>query len=401
MAVTGDLLENGGAESGNSDWQAWGYFESVATIGSKGPHGGSKFFYGGDNNEHSELYQDIDVSEDAEKIDHPPSDPWVGENPVKATLSGYLNSYAGYEWPVLCMEFLDSSRAIKSVHETSRGTTRSTWTRGERANVEVPSGTRTIRVKMRSYRRSGADNDGYFDDLSLKLYIPTDLRNGTWTANKIQNPGAEEGLAHWNFPTFKSVESPFSQSDSFTNKKSKRGNHFWTPASEYIHAGACQVVDVSEYAEAIDGDEGLKASLTGYLSSRYDEADKARFRMLYLDSAGDELGSASIGYAGENEWQKNELKESLPEGTRAIQVIMETKEVYGYGAILDGSFDDLRLILHTEDTINTSGQYLKDTGLQHAAPDKGTNGKVDVPTGESTRFTVEAEVPSQPETPVG
>ena len=73
MAMTDNLLENGGAESGDSDWQAWGHFESVSDRGTtKYPHGGDKFFYGGDDNEQSELYQDIDVSGYAE-IDNPPS----------------------------------------------------------------------------------------------------------------------------------------------------------------------------------------------------------------------------------------------------------------------------------------------------------------------------------------
>ena len=160
MAMTDNLLENGGAESGNSDWQAWGYFKSVSTLGSKGPHGGGKFFYAGDDNEQSELYQDIDVSGYAGKIDHPPS----AYNYVKATLSGTLNSYAGHEWPVLRIEFLNSSGGIIGEREIQKGTTYSTWSKVERASIEVPSGTRTVRVKMRSYRRSGSDNDGFFDD---------------------------------------------------------------------------------------------------------------------------------------------------------------------------------------------------------------------------------------------
>ena len=219
MAMTDNLLENGGAESGDSDWQAREYFESVSTLGSKRPHGGNKFFYGGDDNEQSELYQDIDVSRYADKIDHPP----LVYNYVKATLIGYLNSYAGHEWPVLRIEFLNSSGGIIDEREIQKGTTYSTWTKVERANIEVPSGTRTVRVKMRSYRRSGSDNDGCFDDLSLKLYIPTDSKNGAWTGNKIQNPGAEQGLQHWKFPTFKSVETPFTQSGSFTKKIIKDG----------------------------------------------------------------------------------------------------------------------------------------------------------------------------------
>ena len=50
---------------------------------------------------------------------------------------------------------------------------------------------------------------------------------------------------------------------------------------------------ISEYGEAIDGDEGLEASLVGYLNTRYDVDDKAQFWMLYLDSSDHEFGSAS------------------------------------------------------------------------------------------------------------
>ena len=343
--ATGNLLVNGGAESGDSDWNELGYFTAVLS-GYEGhsAHGGSKFWYGGDDNDKSALYQDINVSEYASVIDNPPSD-WTGnENPVKATLSGYLGSHADSERMVLRMEFLDASGKIKGDTEISNSTTN--WTYAKRENVKVPSGTRTIRVKMRSYRQHGSNNNGYFDDLSLILYIPTDMWSGSWTDNKILNPGAETGLDNWHHPTLKSVSSPFSysrDSDYFT-KSDRSGSRFWTPGSEYIYAGAYQDVDVLDYAKAVDGG-GVKAFLSGYVSSRYGDADKTRFRMLYLDASNNELGSESTGYHSWSSWHKYELEEYLPTGTRTVRVTMEAWEKYGWGALLDGSFDDLSLIL--------------------------------------------------------
>ncbi len=344
--ATDNLLKNGGAESGNSDWQEWGYFTAVSSgYDGKSAHGGSKFFYGGDDNDKSALYQDIDVSEYENVIDNPFSG-WMTENPVKATLSGYLGSHADSERMVLRMEFLDSSGKIKGDTEISESTTN--WTYAERENFRVPYDTRTIRVKMRSYRQHGSNNNGYFDDLSLILYIPTSGSSGSWTGNKIQNPGAENenGLDNWHHPTLKSVSSPFSysrNSDYFT-KSDHSGSRFWTPGSEYIYAGAYQDVDVLDYAEAIDGG-GVKAFLNGYVSSRYGDADKTRFRMLYLDTSNNELESESTGYHSWSSWHKYELEEYLPTGTRTVRVTMEAWEKYGYGALLDGSFDVLSLIL--------------------------------------------------------
>ena len=50
---------------------------------------------------------------------------------------------------------------------------------------------------------------------------------------------------------------------------------------------------VFQSTQRIDGDEGLEASLVGYLNTRYDVDDKAQFWMLYLDSSDHEFGSAS------------------------------------------------------------------------------------------------------------
>jgi len=241
------------------------------------------------------------------------------------------------------MEFLDSSGKIEEDTETSRRTY-SGWTEAERENIEVPAGTRTIRVKMRAYRRSGSDNDCYFDDLSLTLYIPTDAWNGSWTGNKIENPGAEDGLNHWRLPRLTSVSSPYYADEPWAVIDSKSGSRFWSPDGEFIYAGAYQNVDVSDYAEAIDGG-GVKAFLEGYLTSRYEDGDEARFRMEYLDLSGNILGSESTGYHDSKNWYFDSLEEYLPISTRTVRVIMETKEDYGHGAWLYGSFDDLSLTL--------------------------------------------------------
>jgi len=168
------------------------------------------------------------------------------------------------------------------------------------------------------------------------------------TSNLIKNGGAESGDGDWYLyggeHCLKSVSSPYYADEPFSVISSKSGNRFWSPDGEFVYAGAYQNVNVSDYAEAIDGG-GVKAFLKGYMTSRYEDGDETRFRMEYLDSSDNILGEISTGYHDSKDWDFYSLEEYLPISTRNVRVIIETREDYGWGAWLYGSFDDLSLTL--------------------------------------------------------
>jgi len=155
-ADTDNLITNPGAEDGLNNWENDG---TKFTAHSKGPHSGSKRFYGGGNNAESYAYQDIDVSSYASEID-------AGN--VTATYSGGIRDYNGSDEGILELYFYDASMSELAYHH-SGWHSHVDWKRYAIEDKSLPTGTRTVRVKMRAKRYSGSNNDGYFDDLRLTL----------------------------------------------------------------------------------------------------------------------------------------------------------------------------------------------------------------------------------------
>ncbi len=154
-----NLLVNPGAETGDlQGWvdpdEAWGAAAEIA------PHAGSKFFWPSRKQlEYTEMYQDIDVREEAAAID-------AGR--LYLHLSGWLANWDQYphDQATLAVQAQDQNGA--QLLYLSRSHRNPLWARYQLDSL-IPAGTRTLRVELIARRFVGADNDAYFDDLSLEV----------------------------------------------------------------------------------------------------------------------------------------------------------------------------------------------------------------------------------------
>ncbi len=86
------------------------------------------------------------------------------------------------------LRFLDQNGTeIGSSFATMTATAAGTWTK-RTVSANAPAGTATLRVVMEMHRRSGVNNDGYIDDITLTV---------GGAAVSLDNPGAELGTAGW------------------------------------------------------------------------------------------------------------------------------------------------------------------------------------------------------------
>lgn len=162
FAMTGNLLLNPGAESGNANWAMYGRFTAVGP-GHDGyyAHWGNNFWYGGDDNSYSDANQSVSVSDYASAID---------DEAVYAILGGWFNSYGDGDQSELLMRFYNSGGTLLGERWSGRYS-HNNWTEHSVEQL-VPKNTRRITVWMISYRNHGSDNDGYLDDVYLYLKLP-------------------------------------------------------------------------------------------------------------------------------------------------------------------------------------------------------------------------------------
>jgi hypothetical protein len=160
---TGNLLQNHDAENGISSWT--GQIESLLNneCNSVPVYQGLKFFgVGGICANESSMgtaFQIIDVSSYGSQIDN---------NEYQVAYSAYMRAFAvNNDKPEMYLEFIDGSNIAIST-APSITTNQGVWALFANA-VDVPIGTRRIKVWLKGTRISGTDNDSYFDVLSVKL----------------------------------------------------------------------------------------------------------------------------------------------------------------------------------------------------------------------------------------
>jgi len=165
--LTGNLVQNGGAESGITGWTVTiGTLESLdsAQCASIAQHSGTKLFSVGGNCNGSETpfasaYQDADVSDFASLID-------AGE--VTAHFGAWLSAFAANnDKPAIALQCRDASNMVIAISDTLSFQS-TPWTLKEML-FPVPAGTRTLRVNIMGTRLAGVDNDSYVDDVFLEL----------------------------------------------------------------------------------------------------------------------------------------------------------------------------------------------------------------------------------------
>ena len=165
--ATGNLLNNPGAENYMDNWTTHGTRFSYRNSGTDGHYArnGSKFFYGGDDNDYSQASQYINVSGYAKAID---------DGQVWADFSGYAMGCGQDDKGRLDLLFWWDGGGIE--HTTGwHGLPDDRWECwcGEFSNKLLPSGTRKVEVRMQADEDdTGNNNDAYFDDLCLTLKAP-------------------------------------------------------------------------------------------------------------------------------------------------------------------------------------------------------------------------------------
>ncbi len=163
-----ELVINGGAElpisTGWTQKTAGDNWKNDAQVAG---HNGSSFHFYPENtiNATSELYQDIDLSSNTINID---------AGTANYTFSGWRRSYpTSFPSPMdqsqIVVEYRDGTGNVLASFDTGAGTF-TAWTNSSQTR-NAPVGTRTVRIRLISIKRSGSDNDGYYDDISF-IYNP-------------------------------------------------------------------------------------------------------------------------------------------------------------------------------------------------------------------------------------
>lgn len=180
-----NLIFNGDAESnmGSATGEVIGAVTGFTTVGnftvvkygtsggfplvtSPGPvDRGLNFFAGGPNNSSSSAHQVIDMSSIASTID-------LGS--TRYQLSGFLGGFSSQsDHAVLTATFLNSQDApigLGSIGPVLNGDRNNVTGLLERSTDGiVPIGTRSIEIRLALTRNAGSYNDGYADNLTLKL----------------------------------------------------------------------------------------------------------------------------------------------------------------------------------------------------------------------------------------
>jgi len=170
--ITGNLLQNGDAESGTLSWI--GDIESLIDneCGSVPVYQGNYFFAVGGvcaNEQTAGLAsQIIDISAYATEID---------DGNCQVEYLGYMRTWASNnDLPEMHLEFLDDNNSLLGTSTVISNTTPEWLLKS--AYELVPFSTRILRVVLEGTRLAGNDNDSYFDSLSVRLRDYDCLTNG-------------------------------------------------------------------------------------------------------------------------------------------------------------------------------------------------------------------------------
>lgn len=160
---TENLLRNPGAEDGVDSWSG-GPIESLAEgeCDGLGPRSGQRYFAVGGM---CEDVADLGIATQAVSLAL-----WTGQvddGEATARMRGWLKNWGGDDIPSMGLRFLDGDDT--ELGELVPVEVNSTdWTEVDEL-AAVPSGTRSIEVRLLGEHHAGDDNDAYFDDLSLTL----------------------------------------------------------------------------------------------------------------------------------------------------------------------------------------------------------------------------------------
>jgi hypothetical protein len=334
-------------------WGAAGGFPDAST---PGPSNRGSNFFGGGNSASASLTQVVDVSANAAQID---------AGTIGYDLDGWLGGWSSQnDRAQLAVTFLGStgntlgSGQIGPVTNTDRGN--ATRFLERETTGAIPMGTRSIRAVLSFTRSAGTFDDGYADNLSLKLN-PT-----TTSPNLIVNGDAELGdatlsgidattIPGWTVTIGTPTAAVWGASQGFpdasTPGPSNRGRSFFNGGvAETATTSMNQTVNVAAAATAIDGG-GARYDLSGWLGGWSSQNDRAQVGITFQNATGSAIGTAQIGpvtntdRGNTTQFLFREAQGSVPVGTRTILVVLTITLTGGSNA--DGYADNLSLTLST------------------------------------------------------
>lgn len=151
---------------------------------------GANYFWGGPSNEDSSAYQDIDISSAAGQIDTGRLtynfSAWVGgfsSQGDNMTITADFRNWAGASL---------GKATLGPVNSADRNDESALLSRDQTGTV--PSGTRYVRILMRSVRTDGSDNDGLADNLSFTLASSSGGALPVISADGVVSAGAFGGF---------------------------------------------------------------------------------------------------------------------------------------------------------------------------------------------------------------
>lgn len=164
MLATQELLVNGGADAPLVNGEIPGWREVRGSSWTRGPaitpHAGTGHFFAG-RVASAELAQTVDVSMFAAEIDG------AGQ---RFEFTGVVRCWNQNprDTSRIILEHRNASGALVGSFDSSAIANPSSWVSITRTGW-LPAGTRSTTVRLLAERKSGRDNDGYFDSLSFKV----------------------------------------------------------------------------------------------------------------------------------------------------------------------------------------------------------------------------------------
>jgi hypothetical protein len=164
MLAMQEFLVNGGADAALVNGEIPGWREVRGSSWTAGPaaapHSGSGHFFAGRVGS-AELAQTVDVSSCAAQID---------AGTQQMAFSAYIRSWnqSPADTSRIILEYRNSGGSGLGSFDSGNRLNRIAWVQVSHS-ATLPIGTRSINVRLLAERKSGNDNDGYFDSLSLKL----------------------------------------------------------------------------------------------------------------------------------------------------------------------------------------------------------------------------------------
>jgi gliding motility-associated-like protein len=218
-----NLIKNGDCELPTTNGKIPNWIEVVGSEWQPNntdavPQSGQFYFYAG-GARNAELMQEIDVTEFACPID---------ASKQKFDFKGFVRSFA--QNPIdqsrIIIEYRNATNTILATYDSGLQTTTSAWL-ALTDSRSAPASTRKIRIRLLSTMRSGTDNDGYYDNMTLipnpaLLKIDT-IRKATATCN-LANGTARISISGGIQPIQFKIDNLTTDRDSMIRNLSS-GNH--------------------------------------------------------------------------------------------------------------------------------------------------------------------------------